>query len=148
MQMEEDLVWIQETLGVEPLMYIRSVVKTSYDRGSILKWFFRSLGWWIENPWKSPMMTYLKNLRYSHLVDPSLYRQLIGSLMYLENTQLDIFFVGRLSYYIQLHGFIDSDWAGSAVDKRSATWIYFNLSFATMSWASRKQNLLHSTLQK
>jgi hypothetical protein len=47
--------------------------------------------------------------------------------------------VGRLSYDIQLHGFIDSDWAGSADDRRSATWICFSLSFSTMSWASRKQ---------
>jgi hypothetical protein len=46
--------------------------------------------------------------------------------------------VGRLSYDIQLHGFIDSNWAGSADDKRSASWICFSLSFATISWASRK----------
>jgi hypothetical protein len=85
------------------------------------------------------MMTDLKKLRDSNPVDPSLYRQLIGSLMYLENTQSDICCVGRLSYDIQLHGFIDSDWAGSADDKRSATWICFSLSFATMSWDSRKQ---------
>jgi hypothetical protein len=83
-------------------------------------------------------MTDMKKLRDYDLVDPSLYRQLIGSLMYLENTQTDIFLVGRLSYDIQLHGFIDSDWAGSVDDKRSATWICFSLSFATMSWASRK----------
>jgi hypothetical protein len=31
-------------LGAKPLMYNKSVVKNSYDRGSILKWFFRSLG--------------------------------------------------------------------------------------------------------
>jgi hypothetical protein len=31
-------------LGAEHLMYNKSVVKTSYDRGCILKWFFRSLG--------------------------------------------------------------------------------------------------------
>jgi hypothetical protein len=31
-------------LGAEPLMYSRSMVKTSYERGSILKWFFRSPG--------------------------------------------------------------------------------------------------------
>jgi hypothetical protein len=84
------------------------------------------------------MMTDLKKLRDSDPVDPSLYRQLIGSLMYLENTQSDIFLVGRLSYDIHLHGFIDSDWAGSADDRRSATWICFSLSFATMLWASRK----------
>jgi hypothetical protein len=31
-------------LGAEPLMYNKSVVKISYDRGSILKWFFKSPG--------------------------------------------------------------------------------------------------------
>jgi len=42
--MEEDLVWTQEKLGADPLMYNTSVVKTSYERGIILKWFFKSLG--------------------------------------------------------------------------------------------------------
>jgi hypothetical protein len=59
--------------------------------------------------------------------------------MYLENTQPNIFLVGRLSYDIQLYGFIDSYWAGCAYDIKSATWICFSLSFATMSWASMKQ---------
>jgi hypothetical protein len=54
------------------------------------------------------MMKNMKKLRYSNLLDPSLYQQLIDSLMYLENTQPDICFVGCLSYDIQLHGFIDS----------------------------------------
>jgi hypothetical protein len=58
--------------------------------------------------------------------------------MYLENTHLDIFFVGGLSYDIQLHGFIDSDWEGSAVGRRSVTWICFSLRFSTMSWVSMK----------
>jgi hypothetical protein len=84
------------------------------------------------------MITDLKKMRDSDPVDPSLYRQLIGSLMYLENTRPNICFVRHLSYDIQLHGFIDSDWARSADDRRSATWICFSLSFATMSWASRK----------
>jgi hypothetical protein len=94
------------------------------------------------------MMTDLKKLRDSDPVDPSLYQELIGSLLYLENTQPDICFVGRLSYDIQLHGFIDLDWAGSADDRRSATWICFSMSFATMSWASRKQKSVALTLQK
>jgi hypothetical protein len=55
--------------------------------------------------------------------------------MYLENTKSDIFFVGRLSYDIQLHRFIDSDWAGSVDNRLSGTWICFSLSFA---WDSRK----------
>jgi hypothetical protein len=65
------------------------------------------------------MMTDLEKLRDSGPVDPSLYRKLIGSLMYLENTQPDIFFVGHLSYDIQIHGFINSDWVGSEDNKRS-----------------------------
>jgi hypothetical protein len=85
------------------------------------------------------MMTDMKKLRDSNPVDSSLYQQLIGSLMYLENTQPDICFVGRLSYDIQLHGFIDLDWVGSVDDRRNATWICFNLSFSMMSWANRKQ---------
>jgi hypothetical protein len=75
------------------------------------------------------MMTDLKNLRDTNPVDPSLYPQLIGSLMYLENTQPDICFVGRLSYDMQLRGFIDSDWVGSADDKRNATLICFSLCY-------------------
>jgi hypothetical protein len=50
------------------------------------------------------MMTDLKKLRNSDPIDPSLYRQLIGSLMYLEKTPPDICLVGHLSYDIQLHG--------------------------------------------
>jgi hypothetical protein len=47
--------------------------------------------------------------------------------------------MGHLSYDIQLHGFIDSDWAGSADNRRSTSWICFSLIFSTISWASRKQ---------
>ena len=42
----------------------------------------------------------------------------------------------------KLHGFTDSDWAGSADDRRSASWICFSLSFATISLASRKQKFV------
>ena len=48
--------------------------------------------------------------------------------------------MGRLSYEIQLHGFIDLDWVGSEDDIRSASWICFSLRFSMISWASRKQN--------
>jgi hypothetical protein len=46
--------------------------------------------------------------------------------------------VGRLSYDIQLHGFIDSDWVESADNKISTSWICLSLSFSTISWASGK----------
>jgi hypothetical protein len=46
--------------------------------------------------------------------------------------------VGRLNYDIKLHGFIDLDWAGSADDRRSASWICSSLSFAMISWDNMK----------
>jgi hypothetical protein len=40
---------------------------------------------------------------------------------------------------IQLHGFTDSDWAGSAEDRRSTSRTCFSLVSAMISWGSRKQ---------
>jgi hypothetical protein len=60
-------------LGAESLMYNISMVKNSYDRGSILKWFFRSPGSWISNPWKTPMMIDMKNMQDFDPIESSLY---------------------------------------------------------------------------
>jgi hypothetical protein len=57
-------------------------------------------------------------------------------------TCLEISSWERLSYDIQLDGFIDSDWARSGDDKISASWICFSLSFATKSWARTKQTFV------
>jgi hypothetical protein len=56
--------------------------------------------------------------------------------------------MGHLSYDTQLHGFVDSDCARRANDRRSASWICFSLRFSMISWASRKQNFLaHNTIE-
>jgi hypothetical protein len=43
---------------------------------------------------------------------------------------------------IQLHGFIDSDWAGSEEDKKSTSGMCFSLGSAMISWGSRKHNFI------
>ena len=110
----------------------------------------------------------------SDLVDPYLYQQLIGSLMYLVNTELDIWFAvntlsqcqveprqehwivaknvlryihGTINYGlrytessdIQLHGFTDSDLAGSVEDIKSTSGMCFSLGSSMISWSSRKK---------
>ena len=53
-------------------------------------------------PMSTPMVTNCKKLHASEkeLVDPTLYRQLIGSLMYLVNSRLDFCFaVNTLSQF-------------------------------------------------
>jgi hypothetical protein len=125
----------------------------------------------------TPMITNLRKLNASEdeLVDPTLYRQLIGSLMYLVNTRSDICFaVNTLSQFmveprrvhwvatkhvlrylhgtmdfglrylrvggVQLQGYTDSDWVGSAMDKKSTFGCCFNLGSTVISWFSRKQH--------
>jgi hypothetical protein len=49
---------------------------------------------------------------------------------------------------IQLHGFTDSNWAGSAEDRKSTSGMCFNLGSAMISWGSRKhKSVAPSTLE-
>jgi hypothetical protein len=124
----------------------------------------------------TPMMMNLNLLSdsSSYLVDPTMYKQLIGSLMYLVNTRSDICFaVNTLSQYmveprhvhwivakhvlrylhgtigyglryvsdgdVKLQGYTESDWAGSAVDRKSTSGCCFSLGSGMISWLSKKQ---------
>ncbi|KAL0294285.1 UNVERIFIED_CONTAM: Retrovirus-related Pol polyprotein from transposon RE2 [Sesamum radiatum] len=89
----------------------------------------------------------------SEKVDGSIYRSLIGSLLYLTATRPDIMFAQvcyqdfmqspsqvhygaakRILRYLQ-----DSDWAGSADDMKSTSGYTFSLGSGIFSWASKKQ---------
>jgi hypothetical protein len=119
-------------------------------------------------PMSTPMVTNWKKLSASdsQLVDATVYRQLIRSLMYLVNTRPDICFVvntlsqhmveprsvhwigakhvlryiaGSVDYcldYIRgdgvsLVGYIDSDWAGCATDRKSTSRCCFGFGVKT-----------------
>ena len=127
----------------------------------------------------TPMEANLRKLHDSAIssdrVDPTMYRQLIGSLLYLVNTRPDICYaVNTLSQHmvesrqvhwvaakhvlrylhgtigyglrytsgegVKLEGFTDSDWAGSAVDRKSTSGCCFSLGSAMVSWFSKKQS--------
>jgi hypothetical protein len=43
---------------------------------------------------------------------------------------------------MRLQGYVDADWAGSAVDQKSTSGCCFTLGFAMVSWCSRKQTFV------
>jgi hypothetical protein len=110
-------------------------------------------------------------------IDPHLYEQLIGSLMYLVNTIPDIYYAlnvlsqfmsqlrqihwittkhvlrylrGTVGYALRyassvdmrLQGYVDADWAGSIVDRKSTSGCCFTLGSAMVSWCNRKHSSL------
>eukprot|EP00253_Pinus_taeda_P026114 PITA_26114 len=92
-------------------------------------------------PMSTPMITNWKKLHASdsELVDPTLYRQPIGSLMYLVNTRPDICFaVNTMSQFMceprKVH------WvAGKHILRKSTSGCCFGLGSAVVSWFSHKQ---------
>eukprot|EP00253_Pinus_taeda_P026241 PITA_26241 len=80
----------------------------------------------------------------AEVVDATIYQQLVGSLMYLVNTRLDICYdVNQLSQAmedeVKLCGFTDADWAGSPTDRKSRSGGVFSIGSTVVSWYSRKQ---------
>ena len=125
----------------------------------------------------TPMAWNLKLLSVpsSDSTDATMYRQMIGSLLYLTNTILDIFFaVNTLSQFLMdlrhvhlmvakhalrylkgtvehelkydanpktnLEGYVDSDWASSAIDRKSTSGCCFSMGSGVISWFSKKKS--------
>eukprot|EP00253_Pinus_taeda_P004507 PITA_04507 len=96
-------------------------------------------------PATTPMEPGLKRSAQSSSlpVDETLFRQLVGSLIYLTATRPDISFaVSYISCFISnpiLSGYTDSDWAGSIDDRKSTTGYVFSLGSGAVTWTSKKQ---------
>ena len=60
-------------------------------------------------------------------------------LRYLKGT-MDYGLKYDVNQKINLHGYVDSDWEGSAIDRKSNLGCYFSMRSGVISWFSRKQS--------
>eukprot|EP00253_Pinus_taeda_P029134 PITA_29134 len=83
------------------------------------------------------------------LVDSTLYRQLVGSLLYLTHSRPDLSYAvgGTITFGIHyavgialnLLGFTDSDWASDNIDRKSTSGYSLSLGSGPICWSSKKQ---------
>lgn len=87
----KDLGLLYYFLGLEVRQHTNKII---LNQGKYTLDILKRFGMLESKPMKTPMETTLQNLKEaikdSENVDPTLYRQIIGSLMYLVNTRLDI----------------------------------------------------------
>eukprot|EP00253_Pinus_taeda_P011546 PITA_11546 len=80
------------------------------------------------------------------LVDNTLYRQLVGNLLYLTHSRPDLSDAGTITFGIHyaadtalnLLGFTDSDWAGDSIDHKSTSGYSLSLGSGPICWSSKK----------
>ncbi|XP_019258233.1 PREDICTED: uncharacterized protein LOC109236498 [Nicotiana attenuata] len=84
----------------------------------------------------------------SSLVNKTMFRGIIGSLLYLTASRPDIVFSVGLCDSFDLIGYADVDYAGYLVDRKSTSRMAHLLGSFLISWGTRKKNLWHSQLQK
>ena len=73
----------------------------------------------------------MKDLRHVHLIDAKhILRCLKGTVVYgLKH---------EANQKINLEGYVDLDWAGSAIDRKSSSRFCFSMGLGMISWFSRK----------
>eukprot|EP00253_Pinus_taeda_P035982 PITA_35982 len=75
--------------------------------------------------------------------DPSLYKSIVGSLMYLTATRPDIMFVVSLiSRFMERPKEAYCDWDGSVDDQKSTSGYIFHMGSGAISWDAKKQPIV------
>eukprot|EP00253_Pinus_taeda_P034159 PITA_34159 len=72
-------------------------------------------------------------------VDATMYRQLVGNLIYLTTTRPDLSYSIDTSN-VTLAVFSDSDWVGNLDDRKSITGYAFSIGSRVIAWSSKKQS--------
>ena len=76
---------------------------------------------------------FLTDLRHVHLISTK------HILRYLRGI-IDYGLKYEANQKINLEGYVDSDWAGSAIDRKSTSGCCFSMGLGVISWFSRKQS--------
>ncbi|XP_028058136.1 uncharacterized protein LOC114262005 [Camellia sinensis] len=115
------------SVASSPSGYILSQQKYAYE-------ILAKAGMSDCKPYSSPMATKVALSEVdSHFSQPSLYRSLVGALQYLTLTRPDLSFTVNYLY---------SDWASSALDRRSITGYCVFLGSNLISWCAKKQPIV------
>lgn len=96
-----------------------------------------------------PMVMNLKKIwdSDSDLIDPYLYRKLIGSLNYLVNTRPDIcYVVNTLNQFLVEPRYVH--WARSSDYKKNTSRYCFSLGSIMVLWSSRKHTSIATSMAK
>ena len=88
-----------------------------------------------------PNICFVVHTLSQHLVEPRHVHLVVAKhvMRYLKGT-LDYGLCYNGDHDFRLYDYTDSDWVGSASDKKSTSGCYFSLGLAMTSWQSRKQS--------
>eukprot|EP00253_Pinus_taeda_P026048 PITA_26048 len=120
-----------------------------------LKQILKKYGMEDSKPVCTPMVTrcILSSNYKSATVHQPTYIFMIGSLLYLTGTRLDIMHANFGLWYprevdLTLHAYTDADWAGSVDDRKSTNGGAFYMGSRLVSWFSKKQSSIILSIAK
>ena len=90
-----------------------------------------------------PDIFFVVNTLSQFLTDP-IHVHLIAAnhiLRYLRGT-VDYVLKYEMNQKINLQGYVDSNWAGSAIDRKSTSGCFFSMGLGVISWFRRKQSCM------